>query len=408
MQVAEPMPAENKRSEHLEVNVKVLLPKSRSTETLVVRTSHPHGLLGTGAYGAVYKGETASDGIVALKIMHLPTGVVNPNLFDRVGRTLLREFAAGRKIKHSNLAEVHCFGSALWEGQSRFCVMSEFVEGSELRTAALAINNDDERTRVLRELAIGLSEIHKAGVVHRDLSSRNVMLTSGGHVKILDFGIAFFVQATLSSLSFPIDILERDSDASAIKPRGNPPYMAPEVWEPNKFERGGGPKFDPATGLYVPINESDIFAWGIIAYEVLAGGRHPFGIFEWTFKEFKEAICKRRNKVSWPSKAGGSPEIRRLVERCLSRRPQDRPPLQAIIDSLKPSVIDVQPIPTDNSHLRTVTIPQAVTSPATDIDLEAWKKDYFESWKKDDWNECILDESGNCINDNQKHWGANE
>ncbi|HYV06648.1 MAG TPA: serine/threonine-protein kinase [Blastocatellia bacterium] len=350
--------------------------------------------MGTGAYGAVYKGDTVRDGIVALKILHIPTGIVNPNLFGRAEKTLLREFAAGKKLRHPNLAEVHCFGSALWEGQRRLCVMSEFVDGEELRTAATALSNDDERLRVLLELSIGLQAIHEGGLVHRDLSSRNVMLTRDGQVKVLDFGVAFFVQATLSSLSLPF-LLERDTDASAMKPRGNPPYMAPEVWRPDKYEGPGGTSFDPATGLYVPMIESDIFAFGIIAYEVLAGGRHPFGFFEMTVQEFKEAICKRRKNVPWPSHAFGSAAVRGLIDRCLSRRPQDRPSLEEVIASLTPHV-------SNQSQQRPTTGEDAIIDPAPFSPSPA----AYYAWLGDDSDGCTFDENGRC--NNAIHWGANE
>src|SRR5258706_13603333 len=100
------------------VFVHQILPNS-GAEKLAIRSVERENPLGTGAYGAVYRGECRAFGSVALKVLHLSSDMINPNSFVRAERTLLREFAVGRKVQHPNLARIYAFGSVRWAGERK-------------------------------------------------------------------------------------------------------------------------------------------------------------------------------------------------------------------------------------------------------------------------------------------------
>ncbi len=375
------------------VHVRQLLPKS-SAEKLIIRAVERENPLGTGAYGAVYRGECRTFGAVALKVLHLSSDMINPSSFACAERTLLREFAVGRKVQHPNLARIFAFGSVRWGGERKFCVVSEFVEGIELRAGIVRFTTTEQRLQILLHIARGLEAIHDAGIVHRDLSSRNVIVTPGGIARILDFGIAFFIQATLSSLSLPVDLLERDSEPAAFKLRGNPMYMAPEAWEPHRCDQVGAPRFDPTTGLYIPIFESDVFAFGILAYELLSDGRHPFAVADMSLQEIRDANCRSGPPV-WPLQAKVPSDVRDMFTRCLDKSIRARPSLTRIIEVLASAV---------RPH-----VTQAVAKPAEPARPEPPKNSLApapDSYGADDSDQCTYNEDGVC--DNQMHWGSNE
>ena len=376
------------------VVVQQILPKG-GVEKFRIQSIDKENPLGTGAYGAVYRGECEVFGSVALKVLHLSSDMVNPSSFVRAERTLVREFAVGHKVQHPNLARIYAMGSVKWLRERRLCVVSEFVEGIELRAGIARFTTTRQRLEILVHIAHGLKAIHDAGIVHRDLSSRNVIVTPDGIARILDFGIAFFIQATLSSLSLPVDLHDRDTEPDAFKLRGNPLYMAPEVWEPHKCEQDGAPRFDPATGLYVPIFESDIYAFGILAYELLSGGRHPFAVAEMSLQEKREAVCSSSARPAWPPHTAVPAELRELFNRCLSQSILSRPSLRQLLEGLSSAV---------RSH--TTSAPATPVEPVRPVQPAVWLAPAPISDGSDDPDECTYNVDGHC--DNQMHWGANE
>jgi tetratricopeptide (TPR) repeat protein/predicted Ser/Thr protein kinase len=192
------------------------------------------GLLGQGGMGAVYKARDTELGrLVALKLIRADLAS-NPEILRRFKQELI----LAREVTHRNVIRIFDLGQA--KG-FKFITM-EFVEGRDLRVVLREKGKLplDETVRIIAQVCRALESAHAAGVVHRDLKPQNIMLDSKAHVYVMDFGIAH-------SLETP-----GMTQTGALM--GTPEYMSPEQ----------------AKGIKVDAR-SDLFALGIIFYEMLTG-----------------------------------------------------------------------------------------------------------------------------------------
>ena len=190
-------------------------------------------MLGEGGMGAVYKAKDRElDRIVALKVIR-PELAGHASILARFKQELI----LARKITHRNIIRIYDLG--VFEGL-RFITM-EFVEGQDLASLLEERKFTPEETvKILRQVCSALEAAHVEGVVHRDLKPQNIMIESSGRVVVMDFGLARSMEATGMT------------QAGALM--GTPAYMSPEQ----------------AKGM--PADErSDIFAVGIIFYQMLTG-----------------------------------------------------------------------------------------------------------------------------------------
>lgn len=199
--------------------------------------------VGRGGMGVVYAAEDARLGrAVALKML--------PSAFSRdpVARERLsREARAAASLSHPCIATVY----ALEEIDGDLFIATELVRGTTVRAALAAGPFPRERLlETMTQIADALDAAHRHGIVHRDLKPENVLRSDDGRLKIVDFGIA----RTLS----PVPDGQAGLTLTGTR-LGTPGYMAPEQL------RG-----QPADARV------DIFAFGVMAYE-LATGSHPFG-----------------------------------------------------------------------------------------------------------------------------------
>jgi serine/threonine-protein kinase len=185
---------------------------------------------------------------------------------DVVVKVLAPELAAGisaerfaREVRHAaalqepHIVPVHTAGVTA-EGLPYYTM--PYVSGDTLR-ARLARGPVPltEATTILRDVATALEYAHARGLVHRDIKPENVLL-SGRTAVVTDFGIA---KALSASTTHAPDVPAAGTLTQLGTSLGTPAYMAPE-------QAAGDPAMD---------HRADLYAWGVMAYELLAG-RHPF------------------------------------------------------------------------------------------------------------------------------------
>jgi tetratricopeptide (TPR) repeat protein len=195
-------------------------------------------LLGEGGMGTVYKAVDTRDGrSVALKILS------HQSLLDEeIKRRFRREAEAGARLVNPNIVAIYEVGDV--EGEH--FISMELVEGKTLHQ--MLKEGPASPAEVVRiGIAVGdaLREAHKSGIVHRDIKAANIMVTTGGQVKVMDFGLAKIQNASM---------LTREGEML-----GTVTYMSPEQ----------------ATGEAVD-HRTDIFSLGVVLYELLTG-KLPFG-----------------------------------------------------------------------------------------------------------------------------------
>src|SRR5262252_5164993 len=201
--------------------------------------------VGAGGMGEVYKArDTRLDRTVAVKV--LPRMAADgPDSADALAR-FEREARAVAALSHPNILAIHDFGR---EGDVAYCV-TELLEGESLRQRLDAGAIPPRKAvEYAQQIARGLAAAHDRGIVHRDLKPDNVYLTRDGIVKILDFGLARQNLRTGSS-SGPQSLT---ASGTVV---GTPGYMSPEQIRGKAVDA-----------------RSDLFALGVILYEMLTGKR---------------------------------------------------------------------------------------------------------------------------------------
>ncbi|HEX9687625.1 MAG TPA: protein kinase, partial [Thermoanaerobaculia bacterium] len=252
--------------------------------------------LGAGGMGEVYRAKDPRLGRdVAIKV--LPASFSDDA--DRLRRFEQEARAAGL-LNHPNITAVYDIGSH--EGAPY--VVSELLEGETLR-ATLAGGRLSARKAIdyAVQLAHGLAAAHEKGIVHRDLKPENLFVTRDGRVKILDFGLAKLTHAEeggTQQTNLP-------TAAAATEPgvvMGTMGYMAPEQ------VRGR-----PAD------SRSDIFAFGAILYEMLAGRRAFQGD---SAADTMSAILREDPPDLSVTNQNVSPGLERILHHCLEKNPEQR------------------------------------------------------------------------------------
>jgi predicted Ser/Thr protein kinase len=241
-------------------------------------------LLGAGGMGEVYRAEDTRLGQeVALKF--LPAAYMRDReLLER----LHQEVRVGRTLAHPNLCRLYDIGEA---NGAHFIAM-EYVSGENLSSLLRRIGRlpHDKALEIARGLCAGLAAAHAKGILHRDLKPANVMIDSEGEPRITDFGLA-------------ADDAMLDSERGAVV--GTPAYMAPEQL------RGARPSV-----------RSDLFALGMIFYEMFTG-RRPFAGGDVT----ELLATHERMSIARPSShvRDVDPAVETVILRCLARDPAERP-----------------------------------------------------------------------------------
>jgi eukaryotic-like serine/threonine-protein kinase len=248
---------------------------------------HIVGHLGAGGAGQVYQAWDRTLSIpVALKVLRSGEAGASPD----ADRRLKQELLVARSITHKNVVRIHDIGQA--HGISY--ITMPYIKGGDLasllkRSGTLPIAR---ALRLARQIAAGLGAAHDAGIVHRDLKPGNILIDEHDQATIVDFGIAYAVDTTLSTMTVE----------GAIK--GTVAYMAPEQ------------------ALGAPVDaRTDVYSFGLVLYEMLAGLRADSDT-----GSLQDLIQRTRQPP--PSLTTLKPDIpaalEAIVSRCLEPEPAKR------------------------------------------------------------------------------------
>jgi len=258
--------------------------------------------LGEGGMGEVYRAtDTKLHRDVAIKL--LPAAFTEDK--ERLQR-FEREAQLLAQLNHPNIAGIH----GLEESGATKALVMELVEGptlaDRLEQGSLSM---EESLSIARQIAEALEEAHEKGIVHRDLKPQNIKASREGKVKVLDFGLAKAMDPLGAASGAPSGSQLAASPTLTLGATvqgvilGTAAYMSPEQ----------------AKGLPVD-KRADIWAFGVVLYEMLTGAR----LFAAdTVPETLAGVLKNEIDLS-ELPAEVPPAIRRLLRRCLERRPRQR------------------------------------------------------------------------------------
>lgn len=238
--------------------------------------------LGKGGMGVVYQAEDTRLGRpVALKF--LP-----PDAFDNTLRErFLNEARAAARIRHPNVCPIY----DVEETEDKIFISMAYLEGETLaRKIADGRMDLDTAVNIALQIAGGLEEAHRQGIVHRDIKGANILIGPTGEVSILDFGLAV------------LPGVERLTAAGCTS--GTPIYMSPE--------QARGKDVDSRT---------DIWSLGVLLFEMVTGalpfqGEHAVAV--------AHALAYDRAPAVSALRPGVSPALEKAIAKALEKVPSDR------------------------------------------------------------------------------------
>jgi eukaryotic-like serine/threonine-protein kinase len=198
------------------------------------------GVLGKGAMGVVYKAfDPHIERVVAIKTVR--KDLVDPDLAVQLMARFQNEARAAGRLLHPNIVSVYEYG----EDEVHAFIAMEYVEGTGLREYLNRKASFDlgQIVAIVSQLLLALDFAHERGVVHRDVKPANLILSTGGALKVADFGIARVDTSNLTNAGVVM---------------GTPSYMSPEQCQGKDVD-----------------GRSDLFNTGVVLYELLTGEK-PF------------------------------------------------------------------------------------------------------------------------------------
>lgn len=270
--------------------------------------------LGEGGMGQVYRAvHTRIDRTVAIKIL-------NQTAESVIVQRFLNEARIQASLRHPGVAALYDF----IEDRGRSVIIMEHVDGETVQdiTSRGGAWSAERALPVLRSCAATLAYVHSQGVVHRDLKSANLKITSSGETKLLDFGIATAHMASrLTTAGFVIGTFQSLSPEQAC---GQPVTAASDIW-----------------------------AFGVLAYEMLTASL-PFE--GGTQMELFSKIMKASFTPPAVLKPGIPADLGRIIMRCLRKNPADRyPSMDALIAELDEAALRIgTPRSKKSTHVRPI------------------------------------------------------
>lgn len=284
-------------------------------------------VVGQGGMGDVYSGyDEKLERKVAVKVLN-----EDQRLDGEARERLLREARALSRLDHPNICRIHDY----IESSSVDVLILEYIDGKTLGDLLGEPMTRQEKIRIAAAIASVLVAAHRAGIVHRDLKPENVMLTNEREVKVLDFGLARWLQKarTISgssgkhravspprlhlaspdtTITLPPDLHADSSATAAGITLGTPLYMSPE--------QARGETLTSA---------SDMFSFGLLLQVLFTGNEpHPMGL------SAREVILRvARGETNEVEGAPG--DVTALINRLKQFAPADRPTAVEMVERLR-------------------------------------------------------------------------
>jgi serine/threonine protein kinase len=260
-----------------------------------IDTFYIEDIIGKGGFGNVYRVRDSlypAAPMQALKMIRLweSQGEVQSMIMKR----FQMEYNCCRN-KSSNLIQAHCIGAI--RGNPYFVM--DYCPGGALRRRLEQPWTHDKALNLAKQILDGLQVLHKQGIVHRDLKPDNILFDAKDRVRITDFGIAGFLNHRLTKKKKSWEIFGTDI------------YLPPEQHDTRK-----------AYNTVLPA--TDIFSFGILMYEVLSGGKYPFGDPKKDYATYFSNLKKDNITPLGKQGAGGKPVWNNILDKCLSPRIEDR------------------------------------------------------------------------------------
>jgi tRNA A-37 threonylcarbamoyl transferase component Bud32 len=267
-------------------------------------------LLARGGMGEVYLAhDTKLHRRVALKVI-TNEQLSAPSAIER----FMREARTTARVNHPNIVTIHSVG----EHAGVPYLALEYVPGDSLRRWMRAKPREEgEVIEIAAAMAEALAEAHRHGVLHRDLKPDNVLVDRNGRVRVLDFGIAENVHSDEQppSSRLPTERVELGPVVTGLA--GTPRYMAPEQWNEAT-----------CTGA------TDVWALGVILFQMLSGGRHPF-TSQRGIDALAAAVLHPADNVAIDALGEATPALASLVVDCLRKDPSLRPSADVVATELR-------------------------------------------------------------------------
>ena len=253
-------------------------------------------VLGRGGYSTVYRGEWHGEAVAVKRLHDNPDGGDGEQRLA-VQRGLLLEAELNATLSHANICRFRGFVA---EGEAMALVM-ELAGGGSLahRLASEGTLEPAELVRLATQAARGMNYLHEeapTSILHRDLKSPNILLSSSGTLKITDFGLARVADHT-----------------RVLSAAGTFAWMAPEVIRDSRFSRG-----------------SDAWAYGVVVWEMLTG-QQPYAGLEPMAVAYNIAV----GKFTLPVPDAAPRPFDRLLAGCWETEPRARPRFSAILALLQ-------------------------------------------------------------------------
>ncbi len=267
--------------------------------------------LGSGGFGSVYHIANSQGREYALKVLQLWT-VPNAREREEIGTRFLREFESGR-INSPYIVTSHFYGHL----SGNPYIIMEYCSGGSLQERMNLFQEESRFRHLATEVLRGLRDLHAEGIIHRDLKPGNILLDGKKNIRLTDFGISGYLNNRMT---------QPDRQGFVQQLWGSIAYTPPEQLNHEQAFRLLGPV-------------TDVFGFGVTAYQVLSDGHHPFGSFT-DFADNRSVFYERVKNGRWDNirtyRKDVSDHWVAILKACLHPHPEKRlPDPEAVLEMIE-------------------------------------------------------------------------